>query len=126
MEPRTLVRFLHLAAIALFIGGQLMLVLAVAPVMRREGNEGTMRAMAKRFGIGSAVALVVLLATGAAMASEFSRWDDPVLHAKLAVLLLVAVLVALHIVTPHSRAVSLAVVASSIFILWLGTKLTHG
>ena len=47
------------------------------------------------------------------------------LQAKLAVLVLVGVLTALHIVTPHSRGVSIALFASSLLVLWLGVSLTH-
>ena len=51
-----------------------------------------MLSVARRFGIASAVAIAVLLATGIAMASHYSRWEDDTLKAKLAVLVLVAVL----------------------------------
>ena len=54
-----LVRFLHLAGMAFFVGGQLMLVAVVTPVVRQYGSDEAMRAAAKRFGIGSAIALVV-------------------------------------------------------------------
>jgi len=121
-----LVRFLHLAGMAFFVGGQLMLVAVVTPVIRRYGSEEAMRAAAKRFGIGSAVALVVIVATGAAMASHYDRWDDPTLHAKLALLVLVFVLIGLHVVTPYTRALSIGVVVVSLLIVWLGVKLVYG
>ena len=66
-----------------------------------------MRAAARRFGIGSAVALAVIVASGAAMASHFDRWDDPALQAKLALLVLVFVLIGLHVATPYTRALSI-------------------
>ena len=56
MQTWTLIRFLHLVAMAFFVGGQLVLVAAIAPVMRKQGAEGTMRALGRRFGIASAVA----------------------------------------------------------------------
>jgi uncharacterized membrane protein len=121
-----LIRFLHVAALAFFVGGQLMLVVAVVPALRGEGGDDTrMRAVGRRFGYASLVALAVLLATGIAMASHFSRWEDDVLQAKLAVLVLVGVLTGLHIAAPHSRAVSISLFASSLFVLWLGVTLTH-
>ena len=52
------------------------------------------------------MAIAVLLATGIAMASHYSRWEDDTLKAKLAVLVLVAVLTGLHIASPQSRALS--------------------
>jgi hypothetical protein len=41
------------------------------------------------------------------------------------VLVLVGVLTALHIATPYSRAVSLAIAGSSLTVVWLGVALTH-
>lgn len=119
----TLIRFLHVLALAFFVGGQMLLVVAVVPVLR--GQEPTMRSVARRFGVASLVALGVLLATGMAMASHFSRWGDDTLNAKLAVLVLLGVLTALHIATPNSRVVSIAVFASSLLVVWLGVVLAH-
>jgi len=121
-----LIRFLHVLALAFFVGGQLLLVVAVVPALRGEGDDDTrMRAVGRRFGYASLVALGVLLATGIAMASHFSRWEDDALQGKLAVLVLVAVLTAMHIATPHSRAVSILLFASSLLVLWLGVTMTH-
>ena len=85
-----------------------------------------MRAVARRFGIASVVALGLLIATGAAMAGHFARWDDPTLQAKLGLLVLIGVLLALHVATPYTRVISLTVLATSILIVWLGLRLTHG
>ena len=124
MEAWELVRFLHVVALAFFVGGQMMLVVSIVPVLSGR-DEQTMRAVARRFGMASGAAIAVLLATGIALASHFSRWEDETLQAKLAVIVLVGVLTGLHIATPHSRAVSLALVASSLFVVWLGVTLTH-
>jgi uncharacterized membrane protein len=121
-----IVRFLHLAGMAFFVGGQLMLVAVVTPAVRRHGTEEAMRAAARRFGIGSAVALVVIVASGAAMASHFGSWDDPTLHAKLALLVLVFVLIGLHVATPYTRALSIGALVASLLIVWLGVKLVYG
>jgi uncharacterized membrane protein len=125
MDAWTLVRFLHIVALAFFIGGQLMLIVAVVPAVRRHGNDVVMRSAAKRFGIGSAVALVVLVATGAAMASHYARWQDNVLQVKLMFVVLIGVLLALHIASPSSRAISIAVFVASLIVVWLGVELTH-
>lgn len=124
MELWELVRFLHILGLALFVGGQMMLVVAIVPVLRGQ-PEQLMLGVARRFGIASAVAIAVVLATGIAMASEFSLWGDETLQAKLAVLALVAVLTGLHIAAPRSRPVSLALTASSLLVVWLGVALTH-
>ena len=72
-------RYLHLLAMALFVGGQFVLAIAVVPGLRGRDREG-LRAVARRFGWASLGAFVVLVATGAWMASEYSLWDDGTLH----------------------------------------------
>src|SRR4051812_30632022 len=95
LQTWTVIRFLHVAAMALFVGGQLALVVAVTPALRAHGSDEAMRDAARRFGVASAAALAVLVATGAAMASHYDLWGDGVL-AKLGVLVLVFVLTGLH------------------------------
>jgi len=126
MQTWTVVRFLHIVGIVFFVGGQLMLVAAVAPALRRTGDEATTRSIARRFGIGSVVALALVLATGIALASHYSLWSSNVLQLKLVVLALVGVLTGLHIVSPRSRALSYALTAASLLVVWLGVKLTYG
>ena len=126
MSGWTLIRFLHVVGIVFFVGGQLVLLAAVTPVLRRSGDDTLMRAIARRFGIGSAAALGVIVATGVAMASHLGAWDRPVLQAKLAVLVLIGVLTALHIASSTTRAVSIALVVSSLLVVWLGVKLSYG
>ena len=122
-----LVRWLHLLAMAFFVGGQLFLVAAVVPAFRgREGREREpVRVIARRFGQGTLVALAVLVATGAAMAGHFSRWGDGTLHVKLALVVVVGVLVAWHIRRPQSRALDGLVFVGSLAIVWLGVALAH-
>ena len=120
----TLIRFLHLLAMGLFVGGQLMLATVVAPALRGQDRE-VMRGAAKRFGVASLAALVVLIATGIAMASEYDRWSEPELQAKLALLVLVFVLAGLHVVTPYTRVISIAVLLTSVAIVWFGVELAH-
>lgn len=121
----TVIRFLHVLALAFFVGGQLMLVVAVVPVMRGRGDPAAMRAIARRFGIGSLIALAVLAATGASMADRYGLWSDSVLQVKLMFVVLIGVLVALHIATPESRWVSFAVFGATLVTLWLGVTLAH-
>ena len=126
MSGWTLIRFLHLVGIVFFVGGQLVLLVAVTPVLRRAGDDTLMRAIARRFGLGSLAALGVIVATGVAMASHFDAWDRPVLQAKLAVLVLIGVLTALHIASAKTRALAIALVVSSLVVVWLGVKLSYG
>jgi len=118
----TLLRWLHLLAMAFFVGGQLVLVAAVVPVAR---GTDAMRAMARRFGTGTLGALAVLVVTGAALASENDRWDDATLHVKLALVLVAGVLVAVHIRRPAWRALDGAIFVVSLAIVWLGVALAH-
>jgi hypothetical protein len=60
------------------------------------------------------------------MASHFGRWGDPVLQAKLALVVGIGGLGALHVVTPHRRELSVAILAVSLAIVWLGVELAHG
>ena len=127
MDTWTVIRFIHIVALAFFVGGQVMLAAAVVPALRRHpGRDEAMMGVARRFGIGSGIALAALIATGVAMAEHTSRWSDSTLQIKLMVLVLVGVLLALHIATPRSRAVSVAVLLLSLLIVWLGVDLSHG
>jgi uncharacterized membrane protein len=120
----TAIRFLHLIAMAFFVGGQLLLAAAV-PVLRRSGDRTALRALARRFGIGTLAAIVVLAATGAAMASHFHRWGDGALHVKLGLVGAVAVLVLWHMRRPELRAVDGAIFLGSLAIVWLGVTVAH-
>src|SRR4051812_5061922 len=94
------VRWLHVIAMAFFVGGQLLLAVAVVPVERRASDRERLRAIARRFGWGTLVAIAVLLATGSAMASHYDLWSDGTLQVKLALVAFVAVLVVWHMRRP--------------------------
>jgi uncharacterized membrane protein len=116
------VRWLHLLAMAFFVGGQLFLAAVVVPVERRAADPERLRAVARRFGYGTVVAIVVLLATGAAMASHYDRWADGALQLKLA---LVAGLLIWHTRRPRLHALEAAVFVVSLIIVWLGLTIAH-
>jgi uncharacterized membrane protein len=124
MDSWAIILFFHLLGIAFFVGGQLMLAIVVVPALRGQ-DEALMRAAAKRFGIASVVALVVIVATGIAMASHYDLWESSTLQAKIGLLVFVLVLTALHTVTPYTRAISIIVLLVSIAIVWLGVDLMH-
>jgi putative copper export protein len=119
-----LLRWLHLIAMAFFVGGQLMLAAVVVPVLRG-GDKEPLRAAARRFGAGSLIALVVLAATGVAMAGHFNDWSRGELHAKLALVAAVVGLVALHAKRPTWHALEGAIFLVSLAIVWLGVDLSH-
>jgi uncharacterized membrane protein len=120
------VRWLHLLAMAFFVGGQLFLAAAVVPVERRAPDRERLRAIARRFGYGTLVAIGVLVATGAAMASHYDKWGDSTLQVKLALVLVVAVLTVWHMRRPSMHALEGAIFLVSLAIVWLGVSLAHG
>ena len=121
----TLVRYLHLLAMAFFVGGQLFLVAAVVPSLRGEDDRERLRAIARRFGWGTLVAIAVLIGTGIPLASHFHQWESSTLHAKLALVAVVAGLVAWHIRRPQAHALEGAIFVGSLAIVWLGASLAH-
>jgi uncharacterized membrane protein len=121
----TLVRYLHLLAMAFFVGGQLFLAAAVVPALRGEADRDRLRAVARRFGFGTLVAIAVLIGTGIPMASHFRQWEDGMLHAKLALVVVVASLVVWHIRRPQLHALEAAIFVGSLAIAWLGVALAH-
>jgi uncharacterized membrane protein len=120
------IRWLHVLAMAFFVGGQLMLAVAVVPVERRVPDRDRLRAVARRFGYGTLVAIGVLLATGTAMASRDHLWDDGTLQLKLTLVALVAGLVLWHMRRPTMHVLEAAVFLASLAIVWLGLTLAHG
>jgi uncharacterized membrane protein len=121
----TLVRYLHLLAMAFFVGGQLLLVAAVLPSLRAEADRERLRVIARRFGWGTLVAIAVLIGTGIPLASHFHQWDSGTLHAKLVLVALVAGLVGWHIRRPRAHALEGAIFVGSLAISWLGASLAH-
>jgi hypothetical protein len=109
---------------AFFVGGQLMLAAVVVPVLRGD-QSGALRKAARRFGMGSVAAALVLLATGAAMASEYDRWGDGTLQVKLVLVALVAVLITVHMRRPQLHAIEAVVFLLSLVIVGLGAALAH-
>ena len=115
------VLWLHLLAMAFFVGGQLMLAAVVVPVLRGAGEDRTpLRAAARRFGVGTLIALAVLVATGAAMASHYHRWSDSTLHVKLGLVAFVLLLIGAHMRRPEWHALDAAIFLVSLAIVWLG------
>ena len=96
------VLWIHLLALAFFIGGQRFLGIAVVPVFRAQGgSDGPahewMVPIARRFGWASLVALAVALVTGAAMASNQNLWQETALNIKMTLVVIAIVLVCLHV-----------------------------
>lgn len=122
-----LVLWLHLLAMAFFVGGQLVLVGAVVPALRggADGDRDRLRAIARRFGWGSLVALAVLLATGSAMAGHFMLWGDDTLHLKLVLVAVAVALILWHMRRPQQHWIEGVVFIVSLAIVWLGVALAN-
>jgi uncharacterized membrane protein len=114
------VLWLHLLAMAFFVGGQLMLAAILVPLLRGVNEGQPLRDAARRFGFGTLGAFVVLIGTGAAMASHLHKWSDSTLQVKLGLVVLVAVLIHLHMRRPRWHALDAAIFLVSLAIVWLG------
>src|SRR3954464_12776771 len=117
------VRYVHVLAMALFVGGQLVLAACVVPALR--DDRPALRAVARRFGWATLVALGVLVLTGAWMASDLHRWSDGTLHLKLGLVLLVGVLILWHLRAGAAHWLQGAIFVVSLAIVWLGLALAH-
>jgi hypothetical protein len=101
----TLVRYLHLLAMAFFAGGQLFLVAAVVPSLRADVDRARLRSIARRFGWGTLRGHRGPDRYGHPLASHFHRWGSATLHVKFGFLLVVVVLIVWHLRRPQTHAV---------------------
>lgn len=120
------VLWLHLLAMAFFVGGQLMLAAIVVPVLRRLDDRGPLRSAARRFGIGTLIAFAVLIVTGLAMAGHYHLWSVSALKVHVALVAVVAVLVGAHLRKPEWHALDAAIFLVSLAIVWAGIVVTGG
>ena len=119
------VLYLHLLSMAFFVGGQIVFAIAVVPVERTAPDRERLRAIARRFGYGSLVALGVLVVTGWAMATHYDLFGDSTLQWKLGLVGLVILLTALHLRFPRLHALQAAILVASLTIVWLGLELAR-
>ena len=121
----TFLRYLHLLAMAFFVGGQLFLAAVVLPTLRGDADRDRLRTVARRFGAGTLIAIAVLIGTGVPLASNFHQWGNTTLHVKLALVAAVALLVVWHIRRPQLHALEGGIFLGSLAIVWLGVSLAH-
>ena len=122
------VLYLHLLAMAFFVGGQLVFGIAVVPVLRGDPDPARerMRGVARRFGYGSLIALGVLVLTGWGMASHYDLWNSSTLQWKLGLVVLVVALTLLHLRRAKWHVLQAGILLASLVIVWLGLKLATG
>jgi uncharacterized membrane protein len=120
--------YLHLLSMAFFLGGQLVFGIAVVPVLRGDSDpaRARMRAVARRFGFGSLIALGVLALTGWAMASHYELWDSSTLRWKLALVALLVAITLVHLRFGRAHILQGAILLLSLAIVWLGLELVVG
>jgi uncharacterized membrane protein len=121
-----IVRWLHLLAMAFFVGGQMMLAAVVVPVGRRTHDRESLRLIARRFGYATLAALAVLIATGTAMAFHLELWSDGTFQLKLALVIVLGVLLAWHIRRTELHVLEGIIFLLSLAIVWLGLYLANG
>jgi uncharacterized membrane protein len=119
-----IVRFLHVVAMAFFVGGQLVLGLVAVPALRGDADRERLRAVARRFGWGSVGALAVLVATGVAMASHYSLWELSTLQVKVGLVAVTVGLVLLHLRFGRAHLLQAAVLLASLTVVYLGLDIS--
>ena len=120
------IRWIHILAMSFFIGGQLFLAAIVVPVERRAPDRERLRTIARRFGYGTLIALVVLLASGSAMATHLHLWSDTTFQVKLALVALIAILVVWHMRRPTLHVLEGTIFLGSLAVVWIGLYLANG
>lgn len=120
------IRWLHLLAMAFFVGGQMMLAAVVVPVGRRSTDRESLRVIARRFGYGTLVALLVLIATGTAMAFHLDLWGNGTFQVKLALVVIAGALLVWHIRRSDMHILEAIVFLLSLAIVWIGLYLANG
>ena len=121
-----LVRWLHLLAMAFFVGGQMMLAAVVVPVARRSADREGLRAIARRFGQGTLLALGVLFVDrhGAGVSSALVEQPHLSRQARSRPHRLCAARMA-H-TPPELHALEATVFLLSLAIVWIGLYLANG
>ncbi|HTU13606.1 MAG TPA: hypothetical protein VMF31_00280 [Solirubrobacterales bacterium] len=115
--------FLHVVAMAFFLGGQLMLAATVVPVERSNPDPARMKAIAQRFGLGSLVALGVLLFTGMLMASHYDLWSYGDFQVKMGLVVALIVSVFAHMMLPKAHVLMGLTFVLTLGIVWIGLDL---
>lgn len=122
----TILVFLHVVAMAFFLGGQIMLASTVVPVLRSEpASPEKLRAVAQRFGMGSLVALGVLLFTGLLLASHFELWSYGPFHVKMTLVIATIIAVILHMMRGQSHVLMGITFLLTLATVYAGVNLTH-
>jgi putative copper export protein len=113
---------IHLLAMAFFVGGQLVLATVLVPVLK---GKPEMKETAKRFGMTSGVALIVIILTGIYLAQHDHDWSNGNLWAKIILLVVLLGLLGYHIKEGQKRWIDPVLFVISIAIVVLGVVLAN-
>lgn len=122
MDLWGVMRVIHLLSMAFFVGGQLILATVLVPVLR---GKDEMKVVARRFGHLSGIALLLLILTGAYMASHYHEWGNWNLRAKIAILIVLFGLIAYHMQNGQKRWLDPVIATLSLSLVVLGVALAH-
>ncbi len=118
-----LVLFIHVIAMAFFVGGQIMLAATIVPVERSNPDPARMKAIAQNFGWGSLVAIGVSIFTGMLLASHYELWGEGTLHIKLTLLVLTFVSLLAHMKYPKAHSLMGLTFVLTLGVVWFGLEL---
>ena len=104
----------------------MVLVVVIVPVARRSADREGLRAVARRFGLGTLLALGVLVGTGTALAFHLRLWGDGTFEVKLALVLILCALLAWHVRRPDLHTLEATMFLLSLAIVWIGLYLANG
>lgn len=122
----TVLIFLHVVAMAFFLGGQIMLAFTVVPVMREEpAQPERIREIAQRFGVGSLIALAVLVFTGMLLGSHFQLWDYGPFQIKMGLVVATILAVFIHMMKGNSHALMGITFLLTLATVYAGVNITH-
>ena len=122
MDFWDVLRTIHLLSMAFFVGGQIFLVAVLVPVMKGKDD---MKVLARRFGLMSGIALVLLVLTGAYLASHYDQWDNANLQVKMGLLIALFGVMAYHMQNGAKRWAEPVMATLSLAIVVLGVALAH-
>lgn len=125
MDFWTFLVFLHVVAMAFFLGGQIMLAFNVVPALRSSASPELIKGVAQRFGIGSLIALGVLVFTGLLLGSHFEMWDRGTFQLKMLFVVLTVTSVFVHMARPSSHYLMGVTFLLTLITVYLGIDLTH-
>ena len=83
------------------------------------------RPIARHFGYGSLIAIIVLIITGSLMAEQYDKWNDQALQIKMVALVVTGLLIGWHTRRPTLHALEGVVFLLSIAMVWMGVAIAH-